>query len=599
MHVLLIASADVTARMVRQMLEEPGSGAAFQVTHVYGAEEARAALGAGGIDAILVDASGGGTVEELAGEGLFDRPEALVLLAAQEDPALVREVLLRGGQDCLVKSALTPGWLRAALRTAAIRARMRRERAIQEAHFHAVLDQSADGILIVDREGAIRYANGAAEVLLNRPRAALEGALWGFPVGVDGLAELDVHPAPDEHRVVEMRTAPLEWEGELAYIATLRDVTARKETEEALRASEARLRAVLDGSNDCIAALYLDLTYLAFNEAYRNIMWRIFGVEVEVGMSLKEATRTRPAEEEATLAFWRRALEGETFTAEYTVGTLDAGGAVFELLFSPIRGLGDRVIGAVHVMRDITERRRTLDALRRTTERLRRSNDELARFADVAGHDLREPLRSTSLYLEMLSERFPEHLSDEARQLIGSALAGLTRMRSLIDDLLEYARVDARALTVKQVEVERVVEQVLVTMEGALDESGAEIVVGDLPTVKADPKQLRRVFQNLFSNAIKFRNEKTPRIEVAAERGDAAWIFSVADNGIGFDPAYADHIFGMFERLHNRTAYEGTGMGLSICEKIVSLHGGQMWVEAAPGKGATFFFSLPDELPPA
>lgn len=599
MHVLLIATADVTARTVRQMLAAPGLGTAFQLTHVHDVEEGLTLLGAGGVDVILADVSGGLTPEDLAEKGLFDRPEALVLMTPQDDPALERDVLLRGAQDYLVKSTLSPGWLRAALRTAALRARVRHERTDQEARFHTVIDRSADGILIVDQGGTIRYVNEAAEALLHRPRAALEGTLWGYPVGIDGLAELDVHPAQGEHRVVEMRTAPLDWKGQPAHIATLRDVTPRKETEEALRASEARLRAVLDGSNDCIAALYLDFTFLAFNEAYRDVMWRIFGIEVEVGMSLKEATRTRPAEEEAALGFWRRALEGETFTAEYAVGTLDTGGAVFELLFSPIRGHGDRVIGAVHVMRDITERRRTLDALRRTTERLQRSNDELARFADVAGHDLREPLRSTSLYLELLSERFPERLGDEARELIGSALAGLTRMRSLIDDLLEYARVDARALSVQQVEVERVVEQVLVTMEGALDESGAEIVVGDLPTVVADPKQLRRVFQNLFSNAIKFRNEKAPRIEVAAERGDDAWVFSVADNGIGFDPAYANHIFGMFERLHNRTAYEGTGMGLSICEKIVALHGGQMWVEAAPGEGATFFFSLPDEPPSA
>jgi signal transduction histidine kinase len=239
------------------------------------------------------------------------------------------------------------------------------------------------------------------------------------------------------------------------------------------------------------------------------------------------------------------------------------------------------------------ERTRAQERLRRATANLERSNTELQQFAYIASHDLNEPLRMITSYLQLLGEKPKEKLDERSQEFIGFAVDGAKRMRALIADLLEYSRLDVRTDSFGSTKSEEVLQSVLQNLKVAAHENSAVIEHCPMPEVLADPVQLAQVFQNLIGNAIKFHGAEAPHIQVGAERNGREWIFSVRDNGIGVDPKYFERIFQIFQRLHTRQEYSGTGIGLAICKKIIERHGGRIWVESAPGRGATFFFTLP------
>jgi signal transduction histidine kinase len=239
------------------------------------------------------------------------------------------------------------------------------------------------------------------------------------------------------------------------------------------------------------------------------------------------------------------------------------------------------------------ERLKTMEKLKRTTMDLERSNTELQQFAYVASHDLTEPLRMVVSYLELVSSRAEKKLGEEEREFIGYASDGARRMQHLIQDLLAYARVDTRGRPLEPTDCERVLASVLANLKLAIAESQATIEHDPLPIVEGDVVQLTQVFQNLIGNAIKFRGKKSPIIHVGARQQNGEWIFHVKDNGIGIDPKNFERIFVLFQRLHTRQEYPGTGMGLAICKKIIERHGGRIWVESKPGEGTTFYFTIP------
>src|SRR6056297_839572 len=235
------------------------------------------------------------------------------------------------------------------------------------------------------------------------------------------------------------------------------------------------------------------------------------------------------------------------------------------------------------------ERRKKLEA------ELKRSNQDLEQFAYVASHDLQEPLRMVSSYTQLLGQRYRNQLDDKAKKFIDYAVDGAVRMQGLINDLLAYSRVTTRGGEFTDIDSSRALAQALTNLRTATTETRAEITNDELPEVSADASQLARVFQNLLSNAIKYRGPDDPRIHVSAyERGNE-WVFSVTDNSMGIDPKHQERIFTIFQRLHSQQEYTGTGMGLSMCKRIVERHGGDMWVESEPGKGAIFYFTLPQK----
>ncbi len=256
--------------------------------------------------------------------------------------------------------------------------------------------------------------------------------------------------------------------------------------------------------------------------------------------------------------------------------------------------------GIVCVIRDISERKRTRDLLERYAKELARSNAELEQFAWVASHDLQEPLRMVASYTQLLARRYKGKLDSDADEFIAYAVGGATRMRRLINDLLEYSRVGTRGKDFEPTDCETVLEGTLTDLQTLIEDSGAVVTRDPLPTLMADATQLGQLFQNLIANATKFRSSETLKVHVGVERKNGAWLFSVRDNGIGIEPDYWQRIFIVFQRVHGAEDYPGTGIGLAICKKIVERHSGRIWVESQPGDGATFYFTIPisgDESP--
>jgi chemotaxis family two-component system sensor kinase Cph1 len=227
---------------------------------------------------------------------------------------------------------------------------------------------------------------------------------------------------------------------------------------------------------------------------------------------------------------------------------------------------------------------------------LERSNAELKKFAYVASHDLQEPLNQVANFVQLLEMRYDAKLDEDGKEFIGFAVEGVSLMQTLIDDVLTYSKVDLQGIEWQLTNVQDSLDQALGNLRGRIAETGAVITVDPLPTIVADGTQLMQLFQNLIGNAIKFRKvEETPHIHIGVQRQEDQWLFSVVDNGIGFDPQFAERIFVIFQRLHTRDEYPGSGMGLAICKKIIECHRGRIWVEAVPDQGATFYFTIPVE----
>jgi signal transduction histidine kinase len=280
------------------------------------------------------------------------------------------------------------------------------------------------------------------------------------------------------------------------------------------------------------------------------------------------------------------------------------------IIFGEALGFCFLLLAGVVIQQEMSKRRRgeeeirslNADLERRVAERtaelsarskdLERSNLELQQFAYVASHDLQEPLRTISSFTQLLAKRYRSKLDDKACEFIDFAVDGCKRMQALINDLLAFSRVGTQAQRLQPVRCDAVLDRVLKSLRVAIQESGTEIQREPLPVVMADEGQLAQLFQNLIANAIKFRSEQPPRIHVSAERKDAAWTISVRDNGIGIAPEHSDRVFVIFQRLHTKTQYAGTGIGLAVCKKIAERHGGRLWVQPAPQGGSIFSFTI-------
>ncbi|MGE5499208.1 MAG: sensor histidine kinase [Syntrophothermus sp.] len=246
-------------------------------------------------------------------------------------------------------------------------------------------------------------------------------------------------------------------------------------------------------------------------------------------------------------------------------------------------------------MIDITTRRKTEIALRDTSEALKRSNTELEQFAYAVSHDLQEPLRMISGYISFLQEKLKGKLDDKTSEYMANIIDGSKRMFTLIKDLLAYSRITIKQKESVSSDLNIIAEQVIRDFDFAIADAKAVVRHDKLPVVNANPTLMRQLFQNLIGNAIKFRGEENPVINITFERKAGSLVFCVRDNGIGIKPEFSDRIFIIFQRLHEREKYPGTGIGLALCKKIVENHGGKLWVESEEGKGAAFYFTLPEE----
>jgi light-regulated signal transduction histidine kinase (bacteriophytochrome) len=267
--------------------------------------------------------------------------------------------------------------------------------------------------------------------------------------------------------------------------------------------------------------------------------------------------------------------------------------------FIPLFVEGERY-GRLWLHFDITKRKkmeeeliRSQDNLRELVDKLEVSNRELEQFAYVASHDLQEPLRMVASFTQLLEKRYKGKLDEDADEYIGFIVEGAHRMKDLIDDLLVFSRFNTQANEFELFDMDTALNSVLSYLQPYMNENHAQITYDPLPSIMGDSSQIQQVLQNLLTNAIKFHGDEPPKIHISAEESGDEWTFVVSDNGIGIDSGHQEQIFEVFKRLHTREEYEGTGIGLSICKKIVERHGGRIWVESKPGKGSTFYFTIP------
>jgi light-regulated signal transduction histidine kinase (bacteriophytochrome) len=264
-----------------------------------------------------------------------------------------------------------------------------------------------------------------------------------------------------------------------------------------------------------------------------------------------------------------------------------------------VRAERENVAAAPALAQRAAELERANAELAETTARLERSNEELQRFATVASHDLREPLRVVSGFADLLARRHGDQLGPDGNRFVEAITGGVKRMDEMISDLLAYARAGRVDQPLETVDTNEIVGDVLAGLQRAIDDAHAEVEVEQLPMVNGNAASLRQLFQNLIANAIKFVEDGSPRVRVWAAEVPEGWRFTVRDNGIGIDPEQAERIFGMFTRLHGSERYPGTGVGLAVCQRIVDVHGGRIWVEEAPGGGSQFMFTIARAKPPA
>ena len=377
-------------------------------------------------------------------------------------------------------------------------------------------------------------------------------------------------------------------------IGIARDISERKRLgeerarAEALQESERRLERLLEGMDDgyCVIQGY----QIAFVNSRGAEM---FGYSRGEVMGKTVETLLPPEVEKELRTVYSTPQPNAAMPSNYQATLPKKDGTPIPVeLGARLTEYGGRSAVSV-VIRDITERKVAEAKLKQTMAELERSNKELQQFAYVASHDLQEPLRMVASYTQLLAERYKGKLDDKADLFINYAVDGSMRMQSLINDLLSYSRVTTRAHPLKSTDFNLVLVRSLMNLGVTIKQNDAVITSDDLPTVIADESQMGQVLQNLIGNAIKFRREEQPRIHISVKEEPGEWAFSVEDNGIGIEPEYTERIFVLFQRLHNRSKYPGTGIGLTLCKKIVERHGGRIWVESKPGEGSKFYFSIP------
>lgn len=357
------------------------------------------------------------------------------------------------------------------------------------------------------------------------------------------------------------------------------------ELDRALQISEENARALLNATDDAAALFDLKGTLLRSNAVLAQAVGRtpqdMIGANLWDMFPPEVSQRRRRAVAEAIASGERRILEDSR------------GGRHYRSTIHPVTNAQGEVGRIAVFSRDITSQVEAEAHLRATLREVERSNTDLEQFAYIASHDLREPLRMVSSYVSLLGRRYADRLDDDARQFIAYATEGARRMDRLILDLLDYSRLRRWGEEMVPTPAGEALAVALGNLQAAVAECGAVVSSGPLPQVIADPTQLSRLFQNLIGNALKYRDEgRRPDVQVGADRRGDEWVFFVRDNGIGIEPEYHERIFGIFQRLHTRDKYEGTGIGLAICRGIVDRHGGRIWVESQPGEGTTIRFTL-------
>jgi PAS domain S-box-containing protein len=371
------------------------------------------------------------------------------------------------------------------------------------------------------------------------------------------------------------------------------DITERKQMDEKLRASEEKFRMAFNTSPIAISIARLKGGgFVSINKSFEQMSG--YSESEMIGKTAEELRFWKSPEVHQSLL---KELHDKGEVRDYETPIQSRNGEIYCLTSASLIEIN----GEPHILTlavDITERKQAREQLLQTMQELKRSNTELEQFAYIASHDLQEPLRAVAGMVQLLQKRYQGQLDQRADEYISLAIDGATRMQTLINDLLAYSRVERRGNPIQSIDANKSLASALRNLQISIAEQGATITNDPLPTLEADPTQLTQLFQNLIGNAIKFHGETPPQIHIAAEDLGEGWRFSVHDNGIGIEPQYFERVFLIFQRLHTRREYSGTGIGLSVCKKIVEWHGGRIWIESQIGRGSTFYFTIPHRSKP-
>ena len=475
-----------------------------------------------------------------------------------------------------------------------------------EAELEEVYGRISDAFFALDREWRFTYLNDRAHELINPEGERLVGAtIWDeFPAAISRKFKAEYEHAMYEQESVtfeEYYPDPLDtwfevsaYPSETGLSVYFQDVTERKEMEQELRQSEARFRMLAEEIDEVVWMATADATEFVYvNPAFEDIWGMDTTTLYEEPLAFVDAIH--PADRERVRAAFR-ALPEEPYDEEFRIVRPDG-----EIRWVHARGtqaaaedVDGEMVRVIGVGEDITEHKRREERLEELVGELEASNERLEQFAYAASHDLQEPLRMVSSYLQLVEDRYADDLDADGEEFIDYAVDGADRMREMIQGLLEYSRVGSNGDPLERVDLNEVLDAVEQDLRVRIAETDAEIEAAPLPTVAGDENQLRQVFQNLVENAIEYSGDAAPAIRISASRTDAGrWEITVSDEGIGIDPAATERVFQVFERLHTIGEHPGTGIGLALCERIVERHGGEIWVESEPGEGAAFTFTLP------
>jgi PAS domain S-box-containing protein len=554
-----------------------------------------------------------GFAERLIADGTRTAEEAL---AQQIGMGLELSGRRKDGIEFPIEIMLSPmNTLEGLLVTAAIRDISVRKKADEhlvqmESRYRGLLEAAPDAMVVVNKGGKIVLLNLQAErqfgyrrdELLGQavtniiPRGFAERLIAdGTRTAAEALAqdigtgiELTALRKDGTEFPIEIMLSPLESDDGILVTAAIRDISVRDKAARHLAQMEGRYRGLLEAAPDAMVLVNPAGEIVLVNVQAERLfgyprdelfgqMSRVLGSPEAVETLAAARLALAAAQSHAVVESLGRHRDGRTFPIDVTLSQLDT----------------DEGILVAVAIRDVSERKATDTRLLQTLAELKRSNEELGQFAYIASHDLQEPLRMVASYTQLLAKRYAGKLDADADEFIGYAVDGANRMQRLIQDLLAYSRVGTDGRELIATPSERAFEQATANLRQMIEVSCAQVTHDPLPIVMADEVQLVQLFQNLVANAIKYQKLGAPTVHVSSENiGHKTWLFSVRDNGIGIDVKYYDKIFGMFQRLHKRGEFSGTGIGLAICKKIVEQHGGRIWVESRVGEGSTFRFAL-------
>lgn len=502
---------------------------------------------------------------------------------------------------------------------AILRYNLENDLADSEKRYRSLVDNSLSGVYLVQK-GKIKYSN--------RAFADIHGYDEGEIIGIDSLET--IHPedrylveefrsrreqgekSPNEYEIravkkngediwVHRRNVLIEYGGEPAILGYEIDITEQKKNENALKENQELLENIFSNIHFLVAYMDSGFDFIRVNKAYAEADGK--SPDFFTG---KNHFSLYPNEENETI--FRKVIEtGKPFFVyakpfEYADNP-ERGTTYWDWSLQPVKDAAGKVTGVVLSLVNVTERKRAEEAFKvankellKKTKELERSNNDLQEFAFVASHDLQEPLRKIFTFSNMLAERCSSSLDDTSKDYLMRMQRGAKRMRDLLNSLLEYSRVNSNIASKQETDLNKSLKSALSNLEILLNDKNAIIETCNLPTIKADRSQMVQLFQNLIANALKFQTENNrPYIKIHAEKDNELGSLTICleDNGIGFDESALNKIFAPFQRLFGRSAYEGTGMGLAICKKIVERHGGRITAKSQPGKGTTFLFTLP------